>query len=265
MYRDLRDIAVENKKIVSQNYYLKDGRRIDFVHSLKEHQSVIVVSPSVLSSAVLPAPLHDSVCKISVINDDSFAEPCDVVMNFANAYHPGGGYLSGARAQEEALCRESTLYASISSSAARVMYDANLHSSSVVNTDYMLLSPCVEVFRDDDNNLLPSTRTTAVLTLAAPNLLYDPKVRGITMAELDDYMVNRLYQFFLICFLHGYRTICTGAWGCGAFGHDAARVASYFHTVIYQKGMGKYFDSILFAVKTGRDPYNYDAFKHVFE
>ena len=28
--------------------------------------------------------------------------------------------------------------------------------------------------------------------------------------------------------------------------------------------MGKYFDSILFAVKTGRDPYNYDAFKHVF-
>lgn len=265
MYRNLRDIAVENKKIVSQNYYLKGGRRIDFVHSLKEHQSVIVVSPSVLSSAVLPAPLHDSFCKISVINDDSFAEPCDMVMNFANAYHPGGGYLSGARAQEEALCRESTLYASISSSAARVMYDANLHSSSVFNTDFMLLSPCVEVFRDGDYNLLPSTRTTAVLTLAAPNLLYDPKVRGITMAELDDYMFNRLYQFFLICFLHGYRIICTGAWGCGAFGHDAARVASYFHTVIYQKCMGKYFDSILFAVKTGRDTYNYDAFRQAFE
>ena len=51
MYRDLRDISVDNKKIVSQNYYLKDGRRIDFVQSLKEHQSVVVVSPSVLSSA----------------------------------------------------------------------------------------------------------------------------------------------------------------------------------------------------------------------
>lgn len=264
MYRDLRSVASENRKIVLQNYYVTDGRRIDFAHSLVDHQKVIVVSPSDISSAVLPVALHDSVCKISVINDDSFAEPCDVVMNFANAYHPGGGYLSGARAQEEALCRESTLYASISSSASRVMYDANLHSSSVLNTGYMLLSPCVEVFRDGDSNLLPSTRTTAVLTLAAPNLLYDPKVRGITMAELDDYMVNRLYQFFLICFLHGYRTICTGAWGCGAFGHDAARVASYFHTVIYQKGMGKYFNSILFAVKTGRDPYNYDAFKHMF-
>ncbi|MEE8808795.1 MAG: TIGR02452 family protein [Lactimicrobium sp.] len=265
MYRDLRSVAVENKKIVLQNYYVKDGKKVEFTHSLADHQKVIVVSPSDISSAVLSSPLHDSVCKISVINDDSFAVPCDVVMNFANAYHPGGGYLSGARAQEETLCRESTLYASISSSSARVMYDANIHSSSVFNTDYMLLSPCVEVFRDGGNHLLSSPRTTAVLTLAAPNLLYNPKVHGITMSELDDYMVKRLYQFFLICSLHGYRTICTGAWGCGAFGHDAMRVASYFHTVIYQMGMGKYFDTILFAVKTGRDPYNYEAFKRVFE
>ena len=32
------------------------------------------------------------------------------VMNFANAFHPGGGVAKGSGAQEESLCRCSTLY-----------------------------------------------------------------------------------------------------------------------------------------------------------
>ena len=35
------------------------------------------------------------------------------VLNFANPIEPGGGFLSGSRAQEESLCRSSALYHTI--------------------------------------------------------------------------------------------------------------------------------------------------------
>ena len=61
-----------------------------------------------------------------IVNADSFEAAHSLerplVMNFANAHRPGGGFLNGSRAQEESLCRCSTLYKSISSDKAWEMY-----------------------------------------------------------------------------------------------------------------------------------------------
>lgn len=263
MKDDNIQIAEENHQILRENYYFCNNHKVSFQYSLKDHQKVEVIDPKYIHALKEPDHPADHNADVMVIDADSYAVPGDNVMNFANAYHPGGGYLNGSSAQEESLCRESTLYASIANKDAEIMYRSNKVSKNPFNTEYMLISPCVEVFRDGENTYLKKPFTTSVMTLAAPNLCYDPKFYNahISEDELDTYMINRLRSYFMVLYDKGYKTITTGAWGCGAFGHDPYKVSGYFKTLLYEEGWIHNFDKILFAVKCGRDKTNYETFK----
>ena len=74
-----------------------------------------------------------------------------VALNFASARNPGGGFLNGARAQEESLCRASALYACINGNA---MYRHHAPLPGGFYTNYAIYSPAVPVFKDDDGHRL---------------------------------------------------------------------------------------------------------------
>ncbi|MQN00902.1 MAG: TIGR02452 family protein [Lachnospiraceae bacterium] len=256
------DICQENREIVKNNEYTyneSDGVKVHFDHSLQDHQRVEVYSPEKLKELVekYQNPKQSIASeKIQVIDGDSFATPTDCVLNFANSRHPGGGYLSGASAQEEALCRQSTLYASIDSENAGTMYNSNMHVKDL-DTDYLLLSPCVEVFRDCHMNLLEHPHTTAVISVAAPNLF--GRARGVDISGLREYYRQRIRHILCVAVENGYHSVTLGAWGCGAFGNDPFEVADAFKDVLVNEGFGVYFDKVVFAIPDGRNG-NYRAF-----
>jgi len=74
-----------------------------------------------------------------------------VALNFASATHPGGGFRSGARAQEEYLARSSGLYACL---RGHSMYAFHRARHDPLYTNYVIYSPHVPVFRGDDGVLL---------------------------------------------------------------------------------------------------------------
>ncbi|EEB95112.1 hypothetical protein MPER_05972 [Moniliophthora perniciosa FA553] len=81
------------------------------------------------------------------------------VLNFASAKKPGGGFLTGAQAQEESIARSSTLYPSLMTDIASKFYNYHLKP----DRKRILLFPCDDLLprghrvRDDEGNgLIPS-------------------------------------------------------------------------------------------------------------
>ncbi|QGV77381.1 TIGR02452 family protein [Streptomyces ficellus] len=169
------------------------------------------------------------------------------VLNFSSARNPGGGYLNGAQAQEEALCRASALYATL----RRVpeFYDHHRADRSPFYTDRVIHSPAVPVFRDDRGRLLNSPYTVGFLTSPAPNAgviaRRSPGEAGRIPAALAS-RAERVLETAAVC---GYRRLVLGAWGCGVFRNDPATVAAAFRSLLTGEGrFARHFEEVVFAV-----------------
>lgn len=260
-------IANETMKITEEGAYMIGSRRV--VLPRLDYKDVIVITPSdgeALLKEGISRCKGEKMCRITVVNADSFKAGRSfekpLVLNFANAHNPGGGFRLGANAQEEALCRCSTLYASITSEKAAQMYRYNNTHISKAESDHMLLSPNVAVFRDEKCTLLDEPVIMGVITAPAPNRYGAAMLASEKL--IKETFQRRIGIILAAAAKYGYRDLVLGAWGCGAFGNKAEDVAEYFRYVIKDEGFGSCFDEICFAVYGREDGRNITGFRKAF-
>jgi len=161
-----------------------------------------------------------------------------LALNFANGIHPGGGFLSGARTQEETLCRSSALFPTLDGDP---MYAAHAKRPRPDSTDWAIYSPDVPVFRNDDGDDLDQPWLLSFITCAAP---YAPAIGRPESANL---LKKRIHRVLDIARAYEYEALVLGAWGCGAFGNDPFDTALSFNGALEGEFQGM-FSNIVFAI-----------------
>ena len=200
------------------------------------------------------------------------------ILNFASATNPGGGVVQGSSAQEESLCRCSTLYFCLNTpELMRDFYLPHRKAGKPLYNDDIIYSPEVYVIKTDtsfpDRMKENDWYKVNVITCAAPNLRERPsnamnpnagnKAAKITEKELQALLETRIRRIFKLTAAEGNEVLILGAFGCGAFRNPPDVVADVFRQITGE--FTRQFETIEYAVfHTDRETENYKAFKRAF-
>ncbi|MEV6004589.1 TIGR02452 family protein [Streptomyces griseomycini] len=237
----LRGIARETERIVAEGgYRAPDGREVSLLAAIEAARD----GTRTYGPDPVPFPAFRPVDTRIEVTGESSLEAArrladgpsapgggPAVLNFASARNPGGGYLNGAQAQEEALCRASALYTCLLR-AQVPYYDHHRAHRDPFYTDRVVHSPAVPVFRDDRGRLLDEPFTAGFLTSPAPNAGVVLRTAPERAGELPRALAVRAERVLETAVAHGYRRLVLGAWGCGVFRNDPARVAAAFRSLL---------------------------------
>ncbi|MDF9811298.1 TIGR02452 family protein [Streptomyces sp. SPB162] len=252
----LRDIARHTQGIVTAGWYqAPSGREVPIAAAVARAvagtrlfgpEPVEVPAPSGPPAATAFGVSGESSLQAARRLKEASDEPV-AVLNFSSARNPGGGYLNGAQAQEESLCRASALYTCVVS--APDFYAAHRADRDPFYTDRVIHSPAVPVFRDDRGALLERPYGVGFLTSPAPNAGVITRTLPERVDRIPSALLSRAERVLEVAAAEGYRRLVLGAWGCGVFQCDPAQVADAFHRLL--TGAGRFagrFDEVAFPV-----------------
>lgn len=199
------------------------------------------------------------------------------VLNFASSMNPGGGVVRGASAQEESLCRCSTLYFCLDA-VRDTFYLPHRKGLSFLHNDDVIYTPRVTVFKSDAAKPRPLAEKdwyqVDVISCAAPNLrsyfghllddlgeMNPPAIEGAQLAAIHTQRVGRILD---VAVQQEVDVLVLGAFGCGAFMNDPHVVAPVM--VNLAREYASCFQTIEFAVYCSRwERENYHAFQQALE
>lgn len=279
------NIFQDTMGILEQGYYITDGKKIKLKLSRRQMEQASVYLPDDIEK-ISKSRENSHVyvmgrIGVDCVNMDSFSLAVErsgkcayllkgkgenriLVLNLANPVNPGGGVRRGAKAQEEDLCRRSSLLLSLEGREARAYYSYNRNLHTYMGSDGIIITPDVEILKDENGNLLESSVIVSVMTCAAPMVrrglegMSDEEYRAMVYKRIDGMLKTAAYL--------GYKVLILGAFGCGAFGNDARIVSDLFYKAIKEfnyDGMSAadFFRRIDFAVLDhSPDQYNFRQF-----
>jgi uncharacterized protein (TIGR02452 family) len=246
----LRAIAADTVEVVRRGGYTSpSGARVDISADVSR---AVAGTRLYLPAEALPWPAEESAptenTTIDVTTESTLAAgrrlgPGTVALVFASARNPGGGFLRGARAQEEDIARASALHACLTS--VPHFYAHHRSQDDLRYSDRVIYSPDVPVFRGDDGSLLDAPCHLSFLTAAAPNLGAIAAGQPHLVETVPAVVTTRAERVLRVAAAHRHRKVVLGAWGCGVFGNSPVVVASAFRAALTRVPR---FDRVVFAI-----------------
>lgn len=250
---DKRDILrqVKENKIICNSGKIKLGTKVvDISSDLNKDESYEYRADDIEKINVKDYKKSDNTCKYRVVYYGADELPFLIgkklcILNFASSKNPGGGFETGAMAQEEALCYASDLWKRLGKHSK--FYDEN--RADTLNGQYkdgIIYNKDVVFFRNKFNNTTP--RLVDIITCAAPNWRTSARY-GVSLDENNSTLSRRLEQIIKVAIANENKVLVLGAFGCGVFGNDPEYVAKETKRLLEDCGYNEFFDEVIFAMK----------------
>lgn len=263
------DKAALNFRVMTDtvDHYTSDPDLIQAVQFSVDHEKIYWGDAPIKKQS---RPNSDHKTKITVLSCDTLAAAAlhkgekIAVLDFANNHHAGGSPFT-AGAQEECLCRMTTLFPCLEAKQkefyAKHKTDYREGRLDDYGNDDAIFVPDVVVFKSSESEpkILSKEQRFQVdmIVMAAPELGFG---ESLNEQKLDSVLRQRIERIFDIAQAEGDRVLILGAFGCGAFHNPPEMVARIMKEFAEKSD----FDEVDFAIKSWRDgDPNLVAFKSI--
>ena len=198
---------------------------------------------------VLNSDTIDAALSLSSSSSPTVSNKPVLILNMANAYHSGGGWLHGTLAQEEALCYRSSLSFTLKTRHYPIPEAGGIYSPTVVVIRENMANGhgLLDLSRPDN---LPVVSVVSVAAINGPKTLKNAFGEEKYQANKDrETMKEKMRVVLRIAAVNRHRVLVLGALGCGAFGNPRGEVVDCWKEVFSEpEFQGGWWEDVVFAV-----------------
>jgi hypothetical protein len=267
------------------------------IHTIKPNNGGSIVFYDFIIDEYSPANSEGVFPTITVVNNDTLDAMSDLlaegfthplVLNMASDICPGGGVRSGAMAQEECICRRTTLFPLLTGLKNKYKYNLYPFKSSIDRDletnrkkrefferlpkegrnydgkDTVIYTQNVILLRNRNYDILREEDRVQFDVISVAGIRRPELVNGKLNDADEDTLRMKIYQIMAVANLYGHDSVVLGALGCGAFRGPPNHIASIFRDVLREIRCTSV-KKVVFAVLSVGDCRNYEIFSRVFK